>query len=202
MTFTSEQTTAQMGQLFEQARRYVVLQKDYLSLHGVEVLTRLFTTLALVAIFVLVGFLVTLFGSFALAYWLGELLNSTILGFTIIAAALLLVALLIYANRKAWIILPTTRFLVSLLASNLALPTQEGIAAEKEHLRQQLQAGEGEMKDTAGAILAPMPIARNRWESASQLLQNGWNIYRGLQLGISAVTALRAVFGLGRKRRR
>ena len=175
MNFTNEQTTARMTDLFEQARRYLRLQKDYLSLHGVEVLTRLFSAIALAAILILVGFLVVLFGSFALAYWLGELLGSHILGFTIIAGVLLLCTLLVYANRKAWIVLPTTRFMVSLLTPQITIPTQEGITLEKERVHDQL---------------------------ATNLLQNGLTVYRALQLGLSAVAAARTVFGLGKLRRR
>jgi hypothetical protein len=202
MTFSNEQTTSRMSQLFEQARRYLTLQKDYLSLNSVEILTRLFSAIALAAILILVGFLVILFGSFALAYWIGDMLGSHILGFVIIAGVLLASALLVYANRRAWIIMPTTRFMVGLLASKLTHPTEEAIAIEKEHLRQQLDDNQGEMKETANTLLAPLPEARNKWESASNLLQNGWTIFRGFQIALSAIEAARRVFGLGKKKKK
>ncbi|MCR4994138.1 MAG: hypothetical protein K6A32_01960 [Bacteroidales bacterium] len=202
MTIVNEQTTNQMSQLFEQARRYFTLQKDYLSLKSVEVLTRLFSTIALAIILILVGFLVVLFGSFALAYWIGELLGSSILGFAIITGALLLGACLVYANRKAWIILPTTRFMVELLASKVNVPTEEGIALEKTHLQQQLNDSQGEIRDTANTLLAPLPQARNRWEVASHLFQNGMTIFRVVQVGFSAYEAARRVFGIGRRKKR
>lgn len=202
MTITNEQTTNRMSQLFEQAQRYLTLQKDYLSLNSVEVLTRLFSAIALAAILILAGFMVTLFGSFAIAYWLGDLLGSHILGFAIIAGVLLLCALIVYANRKAWIILPTTRFMVDLLASKLASPTTEGIAIEKEHLRQQLNENQGNIRETANTLLSPLPEARTRWESASNLFQNGMTIFRGLQIGLSAIEAARRVFGGGRRKKR
>lgn len=202
MGITNEQTTDRMTKLFEQGRRYYALQKDYLSLHGAEVLSRLFSAIALTAIFILVGFMVILFGSFALAYWIGDLLGSHILGFVIIAGVLLVGTLLVYANRKSWIVLPTTRFMVNLLTPKMVYPTQEGIAVEKEHLHKQLDENTSEIKETANAIFAPMPEARNRWESASNLFQNGMTIFRGLQIGLSAIAAARGVFGLGRRRRK
>ena len=202
MGITNEQTTVRMNQLFEQARRYLTLQKDYLSLNGVEVLTRLFSTIALAAIFILVGFLVILFGSFALAYWIGSLLDNQILGFAIIAGVLLLCALLVWANRQAWIIIPTTRFMVNLLSTHVVYPTQEGIAVEKEHLRQQIVENQDDIKDSASEIFAPLPQARNRWESANNLFQSGMNIFRGIQIGLSVIAAARSVFGMGRRRRR
>ncbi len=202
MTIANEQTTARMSELFEQARRYLQLQKDYLSLNSVEVLTRLFSAIALAAILILVGFLVILFGSFALAYWIGELLGSHILGFAIITAFLLLCVLLVYANRNAWIVLPTTRFMVSLLTPEITIPTQEGINMEKERVRDQLDTNQGEMKEIASTLLSPIPEARTRWETISNLLQNGMTIYRGLQIGLSAIAAARTVFGLGKHHRR
>lgn len=202
MGITNEQTTVRMSQLFEQARRYLTLQKDYLSLNGVEVLTRLFSTIALAAIFILVGFLVILFGSFALAYWIGSLLDNQILGFAIIAGVLLLCALLVWANRQTWIIIPTTKFMVSLLSTQVVYPTQEGIAVEKEHLRQQIAENQEDIKDSANEIFAPLPQARNRWESANNLFQSGMNIFRGIQIGLSVIAAARSVFGMGRRRRR
>lgn len=202
MNIENEQTTARMSRLFEQVRHYFTLQKDNLTLHGVEMLTRLFTAIALAAILILVGFLVVLFGSFALAYWIGSLLDSTVLGFAIIAGVLLLVALVVWANRNSWIVLPSTRFMISLFATEVVVPTLEGVKAEQEHLAKQLKSEEEEMKETANAILTPATAAQNRWEMASNLLHNGMNIYRGVQIGLSVVSAARAVFGFGRRRRK
>lgn len=199
MLFANEQMTSQMGALLEEGRQYWNLQKKYLGLHTAEVLTRLLSRIALVLILILTGSLVLLFGSFALAFWLGALLDSTTLGFCIIAGLLLLLAFVVYANRVNWIVAPTTRFLVSLLATSLVVPSQEGIAMEKRHLREQLDDYQRDMKDTANALLSPLPEAKNRWDSAANLFQNGMSIYRGIQLGVSAIVALRSVFKLGRR---
>jgi hypothetical protein len=201
MMFANEKTTAQIGQLFDEAKRYWELQKQHLSLNSVEILTRLFSTLVLVLILILVGSLVLLFGSFALAYWLGELLDSMLLGFGIIASILLLLALMVYANRRSWIVRPTTQFMVSLLASSLAVPTQDGITIEKAHLRQQMDENLRDLKESANTLLAPLPAAKNRWDNASFWFQNGMNLYRGIQLGASAIVALRSIFKFGRKRK-
>lgn len=191
-----------MSQLIEQARQYFTLQKNYLSLHGVEILTRLFSAIALAAILILVGFLVILFGSFALAYWIGELLDSQILGFVIIAALLLLTAVLVWANRMAWIVMPTVHFMIGLLATEVVQPTLEGVVAEKKRLEEQLADSQLEMKDNAHQLLVPQPEARNRWEYAINLFHNGLTIFRGVQLGLSFIEATRRIFGLGKKRRR
>lgn len=202
MNIENEQTTARVSRLFEQIRRYFALQKEYLSLNGVEMLTRLFTAIVLAVILILVGFLVILFGCFALAYWIGTLLDSTVLGFAIIAGVMLLVALLVWANRMSWIVQPTTRFMIGLFATKVVTPTLEGVMTVKESTSQQIGAQEQEMRETANAIFTPAAAAQNRWEMATNLLHNGMTIFRGVQIGLSVVSAARAVFGLGRKRRR
>lgn len=202
MNIENEQTTARVSRLFEQIRRYFALQKEYLSLNGVEMLTRLFTAIVLAVILILVGFLVILFGCFALAYWIGTLLDSTVLGFAIIAGVMLLVALLVWANRMSWIVQPTTRFMIGLFATKVVTPTLEGVMTVKESTSQQIEAQEQEMRETANAIFTPPAAAQNRWEMATNLLHNGMTIFRGVQIGLSVVSAARAVFGLGRKRRR
>ncbi|MBO4802476.1 MAG: hypothetical protein J5545_11550 [Bacteroidaceae bacterium] len=201
MFFNNEQTTAQMSQLYEEARQWWSLQKQYVSLNSAEILARLFSAIALWAILILVGSMVLLFASFALAYWLGELLDSTMLGFVIIAAVLFLAVAMVWAKRRAWIIFPTTRFMVKLFVSQLAVPTQEGITMEKQHLREQLDENQEEMRDSARGLLSPSSQPKNGWETASNLFQNGYTIFRGVQIGVSAVAAARALFKLGRKRK-
>ncbi len=201
MGIANEQTTSQITHLIELLRDYFALQKDSWSLQGAQVLTRLFSAIILWAILILVGFMVLMFGGFALAFWFGNMLGSNLLGFAIITGCFLLLACIVYFNRTAWIIQPTTRFMISLLGPTVTIPTEDGINLEKERLNQKINEQQEQMKSTASTILAPIPEARNRWESASNLLMNGWNIYRGLQLGLSTVAAIRGIFG-GRKRRK
>lgn len=194
MLFTSEQLTNRLEQLFHEGRQYWDLQKQYLSLHATEVLTRLLSMLVLLIVLILVGSMVLLFGSFAVAYWLGELLDSTLLGFAIIAGLLLVMSLLVYANRKSWIYIPITTFVVKLLVSSLPSPSQEAVAMEKAHLREKLDESQRELKNTASTLLEPASPAKNKWDNASNLLQHGLTIYRGVQIGVSIVGALRRMF--------
>lgn len=195
MLFSNEQTTAQMSQLFEEARQWWGLQKQYVGLQATEVLTRLFTAIALWGVLILVGSMVLLFGSFALAFWLGGLLDSTTLGFCIIALVLLLAVMLVYANRRSWILVPITRFMVNLLVSSLKVPTQEGILMEKERVGQQLAQNQTDLRESASNLLMPASEPRNAWDHVAFVLQNGMNIFRGVQIGISIVAACRKIFG-------
>lgn len=201
MFFSNEQNTERMSQLFAEARDFWQLQKKYLSLNTAEVLTRILSAIALWGIIILVGSLVLLFGSFALAFWLGSLLDSNMLGFAIIAAVLALLIFMIYANRVAWIIAPTTRFIVNLLASKLVIPTLEAVTIEKEHTRHQLEQNQEELRTTASTILAPPSEHKDKWENVSNLVQNGFTIFRGVQIGLSAIAAARSFFKIGKRRR-
>lgn len=202
MFFENGQTTEQMSRLFTEAKQYWTLQKQHLSLQTTEVLTRLLSAIALWAIVILIGSLVLLFASFAIAFWLGGLLGNTVWGFVIIAAVLLVVTLLVYANRTAWIIVPVTRFMVSLFVSSLTSPTREGVAMEKVRVQEKLDESQLQIRETASTLLSPLPEAKNRWDRATGLFQNGMSIYRGLQLGLSAIAAFRAIFGRGKRRRK
>lgn len=199
--FANEQLTSQMEQLFTEGRNYWNLQKQYLSLHSAEILTRLLSTLVLVLVLLLVGSMVLLFGSFALAFWLGEVLDSSLLGFGIIALVLLLIVILVWANYKVWIVRPITRFVVNLLVSSLTVPSQEAIALEKSHLREQLEDNQRELKETATKLLSPTTQTKSGWDNVATWLQNGLTVYRGIQVGASAIMAIRSIFKLGRKKK-
>ncbi len=202
MLFENGQTTEQLTNLFTEARNYWQLQRKNLSFETAEVLTRLLAAIAFWGIVILIGALVLLFGSFALAYLLGNMLGSSVWGFTIITAVLLLLGLLIYANRKAWIVVPVGKFMLSLFASQLKTTTSEAVAIEKAQVKSNLDASQTQLRQSANALFTPAPESKDRWERASRLVSNGMSIYRALQLGLSAVAAFRTVFGLGRKHRR
>ncbi len=114
MLFESEQLTSRLHQLFNEVKRYFLLEKRYLSLHLVEALTELIAAIALWAVVILIGSCALLFGGIALSVWLGHLLDSTLAGFLIVTAAQLLLVVLVYTQRKKWIVEPTARFLFKL----------------------------------------------------------------------------------------
>ncbi len=202
MLFNNEQTTEQITSLFTEARNYWQLQRKNLSLETSEVLSKLLSAVALWALVILIGALVLLFGSFAVAYLLGNLLGSQVWGFTIIAVVLLLLVMLIYANRRAWIVVPIGKFVIGIFASQMAAQTREAVALERAHVKESIGQSESQMRQSANALFTPQPESKDRFERASRLLANGMSIYRALQIGLSALTAFQTVFGFGRLRRR
>ena len=205
MLFFSEQNTNQMHQLLEDGKDYLELQKRYIGLQSAETLTKLLSAIAVWAIVILVGALVLLFACVALAFWLGSITGSIAIGFSVIAAVLLLLIIVIYANRKRWITEPASAFLVSLTAPPAPNETYaqsiEQTTAERTRVGAELAMRRNQMKQTAQTLLEPTTKAASKWESAGNLIQNGMAIFKGIQWGVSAIAAVRLMLG-GKKRRR
>lgn len=98
--------------LFDQVKVYLNLRLDYMKLNVAEYLIRFFSGLVLWLILFWFLFFVLVFGSFAFAYWFGSITGKTWLGFVIMAGFYLLLAVVIFAIRKSFIIRPFTRFIL------------------------------------------------------------------------------------------
>lgn len=100
--------------LFNEARKYFTLEWDYTKLTAVEKLVVLLSSIAFVAVVIIIG-------TFALAYVMSALIDvlATAMGCTwgaqLIAAALLLVLLLVvFAFKRQIIVDPVARFVSKL----------------------------------------------------------------------------------------
>ena len=116
MLLSSDKNVENIAQLVETLKNYVGLQKEYLKFDTIDKVVRLVTGLALAIVFIILGVAVLFYLSFALVYWL-EPLTGTGLAFFIMAMLFLLLLILVYANRKAWIERPLVRFLANTLLS-------------------------------------------------------------------------------------
>lgn len=99
-------------------KRYLGLQREYVMLSFVEKLTILLTALFVWGVVMLILLLCLLFASLSVSSWISELMGSEPLGYAFMALVLLLLCLLIYANRKRWIAGPIASFLVAALLSD------------------------------------------------------------------------------------
>ena len=109
----SESLSAQFKQLFEQLKVYLNLRINYARLYVAEFLIRFFSGMVLWMVIFLFLFFVLVFGSFAFAYWFGELTGKMSLGFLIIAGFYLLFAIAIYALRRVLIVKPFTKMIIT-----------------------------------------------------------------------------------------
>ena len=105
--FSSDKNVETIAQLIEALKRYLGVQKEFLKLSVIENLT-------LAVVFILLGFAVLFFMSFALVYWLAPLVGVA-LAFFIMALIYLALAFIVFTNRKAWIERPLVRFLADVL---------------------------------------------------------------------------------------
>lgn len=113
--FSNNKNIESIGQLFLEVKKYLELQKEYVKLDAAEKLTITLSTILIVAVLLLLGSIVLLFLTFALAYYLGNVLGSLPIGFSIIAAFVLLLAAIFYLNRNRMVIQPLARFMTKLI---------------------------------------------------------------------------------------
>jgi hypothetical protein len=104
--------SAQLMSFFDQIKVYFDLRVDYLKLNVAEYLIKIVSSIALSLIIFWISIFVVFFGSFAFAYWFGEKTGKWPLGFLIVAGFYVLLALLFYIFRKAFIVRPFTRLIL------------------------------------------------------------------------------------------
>lgn len=112
--FPDEKNIDSMQKLFLEFKNYLELQKKFVMLDAAEKLTVLLSALAVGAVVLVLSAILLLFATFALAYYLGDLLHSLPLGFAIIAAALCVILVFFYVNRNKFVIQPLARLMADL----------------------------------------------------------------------------------------
>ena len=113
--FSGSKNIESIGKLFLAFKKYLELQKEFVKLDLTEKLTILLGLVLIIAILLMLGSIVLLFLTFALASYLGNLLDSMALGFSIVSAIVLLLALFFYFNRNRLVIQPLARFMTQLI---------------------------------------------------------------------------------------
>ena len=116
--FSSDKNIELITQLFADAKRYAELRLKLAKVDMVSKLMLLLSALVLGAVLFVLLTIVVLFLSYtaaaALASWLGSMTAAC----AVIAGCYLLLAVLIYLNRRRWIVTPMARFLSRLFIDN------------------------------------------------------------------------------------
>ena len=107
---SSDKNVESFAQLIEVLKHYLGLQAEYVKLDVIDKVVRLITGAALAIVFCFLAILLALFLSFALAFWLSNFIGMG-WAFLIITIFQLIVFVLIFSKRKAWIEKPLVRFL-------------------------------------------------------------------------------------------
>ena len=110
--------TEDIREIILEVKNYLNLQKKYLAIDAAEKATVILSAVAIAAICILLSSTLLLFCTFALAYWIGDLLDSLPLGFLAMAIFIAVLLLLFYSKRKAWVIQPLARMMAQLFVDN------------------------------------------------------------------------------------
>lgn len=113
---SSDKNVETIGQLIELLKHWLGLQTEYVKLDVIEKVVRLLTAAALAILFFLIIIAVLLFAMLALASWLSQWTGMAG-AFLIVAGIHIILLIIFFIFRKAWIEKPLVRFLASLLMS-------------------------------------------------------------------------------------
>lgn len=107
-----------LRQLYDEFKRYLMLQKKYTLLEVAEKLTILFSTLIFVLIVIILGMVALFYLSFTLAYWLAPMVGGILGSFALMSGFILLLIVVVTCFRKQLIIDPMARFIGNLFVDN------------------------------------------------------------------------------------
>ena len=113
--FSNSKNIESIGKLLLEFNKYLELQKEFVKLDATEKMTVILSAILIVTVLLLLGSIVLLFLTFALAYYLGDVLGSLSLGFGLISAFILLLTVIFYLNRNRMVIQPMARFMTKLI---------------------------------------------------------------------------------------
>ena len=113
--FSNSKNIESIGKLLLELKKYLELQKEFVKLDATEKMTVILSAILIVTVLLLLGSIVLLFLTFALAYYLGDVLGSLSLGFGLISAFILLLTVIFYLNRNRMVIQPMARFMTKLI---------------------------------------------------------------------------------------
>ena len=116
--FANDKSIETLGQLFEECKKYILLQKEYMRLELVEKLTVLSSTCIMVVIAIILGMMALFYLSFSVAYIRAPHVGGLTVSFAIITAFLLLLLAVVYVFRKQLIVRPLVRFMANLFMSS------------------------------------------------------------------------------------
>lgn len=109
--FSVNKNVESIQKLLLELKNYYLLQKKFIRLDTAEKLTVILSAIGIALIILILVALICFFGTLALAFYLGNVLDNVPLGFILVAAFLVLVLLVFYVKRKAFVIEPIARFI-------------------------------------------------------------------------------------------
>ena len=116
--FTDNHNTKNFQLLFDEVKKYIELQREYIKLELIEKLTVVFSKLIIFILIFLLGIVVLFYLTMSLAYLLEPLVGGLTVSYLIVAGIVALLILLIYLYRKPLIITPLVNFFANLFTND------------------------------------------------------------------------------------
>ena len=113
-----ESITGEISEVKQEIEAYIQNRIDLTKLHIAEDLSRFTSSVAMRLVLFYIAFFVLLFLSMAAAYYIGRILNSTELGFVIVAGFYFFVGIIFILFRKILIHTPIIRTFIHLFFPN------------------------------------------------------------------------------------
>ena len=172
-------------QLFEQLKKYLELQRQNVSVTTAEGMSKVLSAVVVALLFIMIGSVMLLLLSFAAAYWLGDMMENNALGFLILFAIVSIILLVIWLNRKKWISEPMDTLTNDVMGVS---------GVDKAQVKSEAAKSQKELTESFNAAIAPLPKAKNKIETISQLISRGTMIFEGIMFGIRMTRGLRKAF--------
>ena len=106
-------------QLYEDVKKYVFLQTEYVKVEFVEKLTILLSTLLIITLITVLAIIVLFYLFFSIAYAIEPIVGSLSLSFAIIAGIYVVLIAILFLFRNRLVIHPLTKFLSNLFLSKI-----------------------------------------------------------------------------------
>lgn len=128
-----DNTQEQLKDLLVGAKKYYVLQKEYLKLTMTEQLTHLMAKIIIILVSVISSFLIVMFLGLALVHWVGEAIGNIGLCYAIFALFMAVLFIVFYSCRRNLVMLPMARMMTQIFLKETDEETEmEEINDERE----------------------------------------------------------------------
>lgn len=112
--YSSDKNVENIAQLIAEVRNYIDLRVRDVQLSFVQKLSRLFSALILGAVLALLLAVAVIFFSFTLVYALVPIVGGEAMGYLVVALLYIVLGIVIYVNRKRWILGPILNLIAGL----------------------------------------------------------------------------------------
>jgi hypothetical protein len=175
----------EFNEFFVQLKKYLELQRQNVAVTTAEGMSKILSAVVVAIVLIMMGSVMLLLISLAAAYWLGELLDNNALGFLILFAVVAIAMLAVWLNRKKWISDPMDTMADDVMGVS---------GVDKTQVKSEAAKSQKDLTESFNAAIAPLPKAKSKIETISQLISRGTMIFEGVMFGIRMTRGLRKAF--------